>query len=396
MIVIVSDFACVNGGQAKVAIDSACLLAQSGHDVIFFAAAGPAAPQLTHPRIKVILLDQQDILSEPDRWVASMRGLWNAGAARALKSLLDGLDPATTVLHCHSLAKAMSAAIGPLLTDGPIRCVYTMHDYFLACPNGGFYDYQKQEICTRKALGVSCLTTHCDVRQRSHKAWRVVRQAITWGPGKLPRGLKDIIYISKTQRRVIEPYLSDKTRLHHVPNPIAKSDLPPADTAANDIFLFVGAFAPQKGAVMFARAARELGVKAVFVGQGSDEEAIRLANPAAEIVSWQTPEQVQVWLGRAKALVFPSLWYEGQPLVPLEAMARGVPVVCGDWSAAIESIQDGVNGIVYHEATIPALMEAMLRVVHLPKFSPSDVSQDMSGAAHLSRLLAVYNGLLAD
>ncbi len=97
---------------------------------------------------------------------------------------------------------------------------------------------------------------------------------------------------------------------------------------------------------MFAEAAQRAGVRAIFVGDGPEADQIRRINPAAEITGWVSPEEVQNRLGTARAVVFPSLWYEGQPLVPIEALLRGVPVVCGRWSAAHEVVEHGVNGVI--------------------------------------------------
>jgi glycosyltransferase involved in cell wall biosynthesis len=393
-VLIVGDFAQVNGGQAKVSIDSARLLAEAGLDVTFFAACGPVDAGLEHPNISVECLDQADILAEKSRLKAMTRGVWNREASRRLRERAAAMDPATTVLHCHGYAKALSPSIGVELAAGPLPSVYTMHEYFLACPNGGFYDYQKNEICTRKALSVDCLTTNCDVRHPAHKAWRVARQAATWGPGRMPGGLRDIIYISETQRRAMAPYFGPNTRLHHVPNPVPLPDLPPVAASRNDIFLFIGRLNPEKGGVMFAEAARAAGVQAVFIGDGVEADAVRAANPDAKVLGWKRADEVQDWIARARALVFPSLWYEGQPLVPMEALARGVPVVCGTWSAAVEYVEDGISGVHYAAPSAAALAGALSKAAALPDFDPHSLREAIDPQRHLDRLIVLYDGLL--
>lgn len=392
-VVIVGDHAAITGGQAKVAIDSARLLADAGLTVTFFAACGPADPALIHPDIALHCLDQPDILSDPNRLHASMRGLWNRHAARRLRDLIQQFDPADTVLHCHGYAKALSPAIGPVLAAAPLATVYTMHEYFLACPNGGFYDYRRDQICTRTALGVACLTTNCDARRAAHKAWRVLRQALTWGPGRLPRGLKHVIYISETQRRAMASYLPQSAHLHHVPNPVRTPDLPPIEASKNNAFVFIGRLSREKGGTMFAAAARQLGLPAVFVGDGPERTAILAANPDAQITGWLPPDGVQHRLGQARALVMPSLWYECQPLAALEATARGVPVICGGWNAAAEAIRHGETGVIYDTPTPEALTAALRRGNTLPDFTP-DRTPPTDPARHLARLHEVYAAML--
>ena len=280
-----------------------------------------------------------------------------------------------------------------MLARGRLQSVFTMHEYFLACPNGGFFDYGRNEICHRTALGPSCLRTNCDVRHPAHKAWRVLRGVFARGPGALPRGLRDVIYISQTQHRVMAPYLPDTARLHHLPNPVAPGG-PPVEFSGNDAFVFVGRLNPEKGGLMFAQAAKAAGVRAIFVGDGGEREAILAANPEAVVTGWQTPARVQDWLGQARALVFPSLWYEGQPLVPMEALLRGIPVVCGSWSAASEVVQDMGNGVVYDAPTVAALAAALRRVADVAPFTSDDLARTVSETAHVDGLLRIYAGLL--
>ncbi|NNE50964.1 MAG: glycosyltransferase family 4 protein [Sulfitobacter sp.] len=392
-VLIVGDFAAINGGQAKVAIDSARLLADAGLEVIFFAASGPVCAELSHPRIRTVCLGQHTLLENPSRLNAMMTGLWNEAALRALREEMAKLSSADSVIHCHGWAKALSPSVGRAFAQTEVPVLYTMHEYFLACPNGGFFDFQRQEICTRRPLSTACLTTQCDARNPAHKAWRVVRSAVARGPGRLPGGLRHIAYISQTQLGAMRPYLPADARLHSLPNPVAIGG-GQVDAAGNDAFVFVGRLAPEKGGLLFARAAQEAGVRAVFVGDGPEAGAIRAANPSAEVVGWVSPDEVQEHLSKARALVFPSLWYECQPLVPIEALVRGVPVICGAWSAASEVVEAGVNGIICRDAKVATFAAALNEISGLGPFDASHLAEDAAPERHLDRLLDIYGQML--
>jgi len=343
-IIVINDHAEINGGQAKVAIQSAIGLAEAGYNVIYFAGSGPVEPKLIEAGVETVCLDQADIGTDPRRIRAFVNGIWNQSAYGRLKELLARFSPADTLIHCHGFAKLLSASIGKVITGSGFSTVLTMHEYTLACPNGGFFHFPENKICTRKPLGMACLTTNCDSRKPVYKAWRVARQIAVNQVGRLPSGLTDIIYISETQKRAMLPYLGPAA-LHHVPNPINAEKRDPVDVGANDLFLLIGRLSREKGCEIFAQAAAKAGVKAVFVGDGEEREAIHRANPDAVVTGWQTPAQVFGWMDKARGVVFSSLWYECQPLVPLEALSRGVPVIAGKWSAASESISHGVNGL---------------------------------------------------
>ena len=66
-IVVVSDFAHVNGGNAVVALGSALGLAARGHAVTLFSGAGPVDDRILASSIAVICTDQYSIADDPRR-----------------------------------------------------------------------------------------------------------------------------------------------------------------------------------------------------------------------------------------------------------------------------------------------------------------------------------------
>jgi len=62
-VVILTDYAFINGGAGKVAIDSARELARSGLHVTLLCAVGPVAESLRDvPNLRIVCLDQPDVL----------------------------------------------------------------------------------------------------------------------------------------------------------------------------------------------------------------------------------------------------------------------------------------------------------------------------------------------
>ena len=66
----------------------------------------------------------------------------------------------------------------------------------------------------------------------------------------------------------------------------------------------------------------------------------------------------------ADALVFPTYYYmEVHPLVVVEALRAGLPVVSTKWAAIPEMIEDGVNGLLAKPQDADDLAEKILRVI---------------------------------
>ena len=145
-VVVVADHAHINGGQAKVSIESAIGLAGRGHEVTYFAAVGPVDPRLEAAGVKVVCLGQGDIETS-GKLAFLAQTLWNGVARARLAEVIAGLDPDRSIVHVHAWAKALSPSIGAALRAAKGGRVYTMHEFFLVCPNGGFYDYPRGEPC---------------------------------------------------------------------------------------------------------------------------------------------------------------------------------------------------------------------------------------------------------
>jgi glycosyltransferase involved in cell wall biosynthesis len=362
-IVIVCDHAHINGGQAKVAIDSACGLARRGHDVVFFAAVGPIDPALTAAGVHVELLEQDDVASTSSLAKFGVQWLWNAAAARRLSELLGACDPHDSIVHVHGWSKALSPSIGQALRNTRVPIVHTLHEFYLVCPNGGFYDYHAARNCDFRPMSAGCIAHNCDSRGYHRKLMRVGRHALMQHASGLYDSARHIITISRLQREVASPYLPRDAVYYAVGNPIDVAALGAKDaSAAPGDFLFVGRLSPEKGPRYFAEAARLAGVTAVFAGDGPSREEMEKEFPEARFLGWQDPAAVRALMRSARALVFPSVWYEGQPLVVYEALALGTPVIVSDLCAGREGVRDGENGLWFRSGDANALAQALARL----------------------------------
>ena len=155
-----------------------------------------------------------------------------------------------------------------------------------------------------------------------------------------------------------------------LPPELAASEPMPAESTV----VFAGRLIPEKQAttivpaVAFARA-RIPELRAMIFGDGPEREALlRLIDESGLDGAVQAPgfvasELVEDAVKRALCFVFPSR-REGYGTVVVEAAAVGTPTVVVDApdNAAVELVEDGVNGIVAKSADPEELGEAILRV----------------------------------
>lgn len=304
------------------------------------------------------------------------------------------------MVHVHGWAKALSASIAGPIRASKLPVLYTMHEYFLLCPNGGFYNYRGHHHCPLMPLSLSCLTTQCDGRSSLWKAWRTARLATATYAHRLPQAMTDIAYFHPFQRAIIERHVPKTARLHEIANPIEAEPLgPKADGAAGEI-IFLGRLA-EKGVFLYASAMRKAGLAPVFVGDGPAVPQLKARFPEARFLGWHDAKGVRMRLREARALVFPSLWYEGQPLTVLESLSLGTPVIASDGCAGRESMRDGETGLWFRHMDEDDLARAIRRSRATRWRAMSEAAYRHYWAApfslerHCARLEEVYREMLA-
>ena len=411
-VVIVNDFAFVDGGASKIALGSARALAMSPIRVTLFSGVGPVAAELIEVLdLEVICLGLREIVDDPNRMRAMTRGLWNRTARLRMEQFLDGLDEPSrreTIIHVHTWTKALSASVIAAAIERGFRVVLTLHDYFSACPAGSFFLHPKQEICHLKPMSLACLSTNCDSRNYGIKLWRVGRTWMQTHPGRLPSGIRDFITISDLSQRVLMPFLPADARYHRVANFIDVEQQNQVDVAMNEVFSFAGRLSPEKGPLLLAECIRMLSVRdqsveVQFIGDGPVRAQVAKAAPKAKITGWLKHVDVIERLRQSRALVLPSLWYETQGLVVAEAAALGVPAIVPTTSAAQEWVEDGVTGLLFEGGDATDLGRKICFLRDNPDAAAAIGSEAFrrfwmnppSMAKHVSELLTVYLSLLA-
>jgi glycosyltransferase involved in cell wall biosynthesis len=98
----------------------------------------------------------------------------------------------------------------------------------------------------------------------------------------------------------------------------------------SNVILCVGRLSDEKGIPVLLEAWSRLGksdMELVLVGDGPLRASLGSADlPNVQILGSQPSEEVRRLMLGARALVFPSVSYEGQPMVLLEALAAGLPM----------------------------------------------------------------------
>ena len=173
--------------------------------------------------------------------------------------------------------------------------------------------------------------------------------------------------------------------------------------------LFVGRLAAVKGvpvlfqALALARQSRP-DLHLTLIGDGPErsmlEAEAHALGQAVHFVGYQSQDAVALALKRVDALVLPS-FAEGVPVVLMEAMAAGIPVIATRIAGIPELVQDGISGLLVPPGNAKALAEAILgtladpgRMVAMGIAGRAKVANDFNlqdEAAWLGQLFVAYD-----
>lgn len=401
-IIVVYDYAYINGGAAKVAIQGAVGLSKKYH-VCYFATVGPTCDELVKSNVEVKCLNINDINSG-SRIKALINGIWNIKAQREFKTLLAQYDPQDTVVHIHGWVKALSSSVVYTSTKLGFKTVVTLHDYFAVCPNGGLYNYKAGRICEIGRYSPRCLICNCDKRNYLQKIWRCLRQTVQ---DRVVRHNKKLhfIAVSEKEKSKIMPFVRSK-KCTLVTNPVQLSNGCIQKITDSFTFLFVGRLSEEKGIELFCEAMRKVknrnnNVKGVVVGDGPLLKELSEKYKDLEFLGWQSPEDVQRNMRSARALVFPSKWYEAAaPLIIIEALSCGLPCIVSNCSFATDVIRDGINGMIFRPDNVDELILCMDRALdnHTMMELHQNIVDGFDGSlytleSHVSNLSRLYESI---
>jgi glycosyltransferase involved in cell wall biosynthesis len=359
-VVVINDDTEESGGAAAVAIASVGLLRERGVPVTVLSGDGGSAA-LVQLGAETVALGGQHIMSG-NRAAAALRGLYDAGTCAALADWIAAHDTPGTVYHLHNWHKVLSPSVFRALRPIASRLLISAHDYFLICPNGGYFRYPQQSLCQLTPGSARCLAANCDRRHYGHKLWRVARHELRRFLFDLTDTLADILVVHDG----MVPHLTragvPRQRLRVLRNPVLPWRPSRVRAEGNRDVFYVGRVEADKGVDLLARAARRAGARLRIIGTGSLATAIRRENPAAELLGWRSHDQLAELAGDARIVVMPTRWRETFGLVAMEAMLSGIPVIVSRFALISEEIVQhgfGLSCDPYDEAALADAIAAL-------------------------------------
>ena len=328
----------------------------------------------------------------------AMEAVWSRTAHRRIGARLRRRRP--HVVHVHNTFSAASASVYAAASELGVPVVQTLHNYRFVCPKATvFRDGRPCTDCVGRAVPWPAVVHAC-VRD-SHRQSLVVATGTAFHRLRgTYRSISRYIALTEFQRKLMIVGGLPVDRITVVPNFLEPD--PGVGEGQRSGLLYVGRLSPEKGIDVLAGAATLVDGDVTVIGSGPMEGTVR-ANERLRWLGTLDATAVRSRMQAATALVAPSVWFEGFPLVLLEAFATGTPVIASRIGSLAGLVEEGVTGLLAEPNDAESLSRSMAWALEHPtdmaamgRRARERYESRYRGDRHWAALAEVYSAAMAN
>ncbi len=377
----------VSGGEETVVESDRRLLEEAGHKVFLYYRENT----------------ELDSLSTLNKIRSTLGYISSSSLKEELISLIT--DRHIDLIWVHNTLWMIGTAVYEAGLSCSVPVIQTIHNLRLICPNGlGYretgnkgsecgYGISCDECvriglhralihgCYRNSRALTAIITSAMKRQRKMGIYEKIRFAC------LTEAQKNVLLDAGIGIKAEQVFIKPNTvRIKN--NRINYSD-------RENIFVYAGRLEEIKGIKELLEAWRRLEKEVYINANASDNGCPRLvicgegklsgyvrkfvSDNAMDYVNYKgrlSREEVSDILKKAKALIYPTKFFEGQPMAVTEAFAVGTPAIVPDWGNAGAMVSDGINGIhIDHLNMVASLVDIIKKWDALFAFDEAKMCQ---------------------
>lgn len=400
-ILLINKYHFMRDGGTRAYFDMAKILAERGHEVMFFSMEHPQNQPGSWNEHFVSEVDYNATdLSLWTKIQIAAKIIWNWEAQKKLEALIKKAKP--DVAHLHVIYHQLSPSIIWTLKKHGIPIVMMLHDYKLVSPNYSLFVRGK---IWEHTSGFRCIIDRA-VKDSVSKS--IVCAFEKWLHMFLGSYDKIDVFLAPS-RFLIEKFrtLGFKCKITYLPHSLAPQKKSQGTIVREkDTFLYFGRLSSEKGVDTLLEAFALLGdeKKLWIVGDGPDRKKLEAMamekNIASRVTFFGTRygDDLEALKQKAEAIVLPSCWYENFPYTVIESLQSGTVVIAADRGGIPERITHGENGLLFEAGNAEMLAETL----HFLEKMPLDIMRarakesvaDLTEESFATQLLGIYTALL--
>ena len=331
----------IRGGEDQSFDSESRMLEQHGHEVFRYVRKN------------------SEIAGKISKFEAGVRAVWSRVDYLETDQLIKEFSP--DILHVQNFFPLISPSVYYAASKHGVPVIQALRNYRLWCLNAYlFRDSSPCELCFDKQIALPGIIHKCyrdsylqssavAIMQSTHRMLNTWQKKVS----------RYVVLTDFFKRKAIQGGLPAR-KLSVKPNFVA--DDPVANYDKADFLLYVGRLSPEKGVQMLLTAWRQYSNLPMlkFIGRGPMMEAVQQVSERQANVDYlgELPlSEVYKWMGKAKALVFSSQWYEGLPRTIIEAFAKGTPVITSQLGAMADLVDHRRTGLHFEPGNVDRLVQ---------------------------------------
>lgn len=365
-------------GEEAVVQNQIALLRMNGHSVCKFERSSSEISDMFLGQVR-----------------AFFSGIYNPLSKKQFKKFLEHKRP--NIVHIHNLYPFISPSILDVCADMDLPVTMTVHNYRLICPNGLFM--VRGKVCERCSGGkeYNCIFKNCEESLLKSIGYALRNYFARVRKSYLEKVDMYAVLTDFQRCKLIEAGFSQR-KIVIIPNVV---DFNPANYKEVGSYIgYVGRISPEKGAEKLVSAAVQC-KNVLFKAAGDFEKLPDLPGIAPsnfKFVGQLDRPEIEDFFQQSRAIVLCSTCYEGFPMVLVEAMLSGRPVIATRIGGIPEIVEDGVTGLLFEPGNVDDLAEKIRLLWNQPELcrqmgqaGRDKALREYSKEKYYQRLMDVYN-----
>lgn len=321
------------GGEERAVLSECLLLQQKGHTA------------------EILYFDTEQTNSISEKMKQAMRSVFNRRSYNITLQKINAFNP--DIIHVHNLFFEASPSVLYAAKKKHIPVVATIHNYRLICSNALLIRNNSIcELCVQKTFPLHGVYYKC---YRSSALASATVTGIT-GIYKLLNNWKNnihtYIFLTEFARKKIVHSSLRLFEQQGTVKPNFTNDRGMGEINRENFFLFAGRISSEKGVDFLLKAFSNMpGEQLYIAGDGPLKQLLQEQYRQFTNIHFkgrlENNDLIEL-MKKSKALLFPSLWYEGLPVTIAEAFSTGTPVLASKLGAMETMITDSYNGLHFN------------------------------------------------
>ncbi|MEI6511104.1 MAG: glycosyltransferase family 4 protein [Candidatus Uhrbacteria bacterium] len=367
-IIQANKFYFLKGGAERYMLDLSAWLESQGHEILPFAMQHPQNLPATTSQFFPSFVATENVRLNLAGAKTFLRMFFSSEARQKMSQLVDAKRP--DIAHVHNIYTQLSPSILGALKSRRVPVVMTVHDHHLISPQYNVWAAGCGPVASVPSVGMSTgiiAGTLSRFHKNSYAASfaQVAAFKFHYNRGSYRNAVDIFLCPSDYIRRkmIAAGFPEAKLRTNHYgadPSSVAPS------YGHKGYMLYVGRLSEEKGVETVIQIARQLpDVPFKIVGTGPEEDrlhALAHGSPNIEFVGFRSGELLAELYAGAMAVLAPSRVHEIFPLITLEAMVHGKPVIGSSVGGMPEVVEDRVTGLLVAPNDLHGWVEAVMRL----------------------------------